>query len=135
MVHDNKYLNEYINKHGGKYNATVFVGKKARQLCEKYDHVISHAEAITWLLSGVVPEGVKQYETKIKQREQRSLWYAKEYLSNILDQEVVESVLASIRKSEEKHHIEIVYKSILDENRRARVRILTRKIWDEMKSV
>lgn len=135
MVHDNKYLSEYINKCGGKYNATVFVGKEARKLCEKYDNVISHAEALTWLLSGVVPEGVKQYEKRIKQREQRSLWYAKEYLSNILDQEVAKSVLESIRKSKEKNHVEIIYTSVLDENRRARVRILTRKIWDEMKSV
>lgn len=135
MVHNNENLDRYIKQCGGKYNATVFVGKEARRLCEKYDNVISHAEALTWILSGVVPEGVKQYEIRIKQREQRSLWYAKEYLSNILDKEVRKSVLESIRRSKNRNHIEFFYGEVFEEPRRTRIRILTRKIWDEMKSI
>ena len=135
MLYETEILNRYINEFGGRYNATVFVGKEARRLCEKYDNVISHAEALTWLLSGVVPEGIKQYETKIKQREQRSLWYAKEYLSNILDEEIRESVLESIRRSKIKNHLKFFYGEVFEEHRRTRIRILTRKIWYEMKSI
>lgn len=131
MVHDNHNFPKYVELCGNTYAATLFVGKYARKLAEKYSNVISHAEALAWILSGVVPEGVKNYSERIKQRSQRSLMYAKESLVGVLDENVKNSVLESLRRSKKEGHLLYVYEEVYDKDLQARVRVLTNKIWYE----
>lgn len=131
MVHELDKLNWYIEKCGSTYAATIFIGRKARQLAESYDNVISHAEAISWLLSGRVPDNVKHYSERICQREQRVLLYAKEYLASIKDIKVRDSVLRSLELSRKAGHLIYMYEEVYDPDRKARVRVLTNKLWWE----
>lgn len=135
MVHELDNLDKFIEGCGSRYAATIFVGRKARELAEKYDNVISHAEALTWLLSRRVPDGVIQYGERIRQREQRPLMYAKEYLSNILDESVRISVWKSLEKSKAEGHLLYCYEEVYDGYRQARVRILTNKLWNELREM
>ena len=131
MVHELDKLNQFIEKCGSTYAATIFIGRKARQLAESYDNLISHAEAISWLLTGKVPENVKRYNELIRQREQRIFLHAKEYLSNVSDVNVRNSVLRSLELSRKEGHLIYMYEEVYDPDRKARVRVLTNKLWWE----
>lgn len=133
MVHDLRYFDKYVQKCGSRYSATVFVAAKARYLTQKYDNVISFAEALTWVLSGQIPKGVTHYKEIISLREQRSLGYAKEYLAQVHDTGVRESVLKSLEKTKQNGHLIYFYDEVYDQSRQARIRILTNKLWYEMK--
>lgn len=132
MVHDNRNLDKYIELCGSRYSATAYVGFLARKLAEKYENVITHAEALSWILSGVEPEPIRDYSERIERRSQRSLRLAHNYLSNIHDDAVKESVLSSLKKSKEVGHLIYRYQDVYDRNRQARVRILSRILWDKM---
>lgn len=133
MVHENQNFEQYVKLCGGRYSATVFVAMKARQLAEKYGNIISHAEALTWILSGKIPDCLFDYKSKIKQRELRPFLHAKEYLDNVIDVQVRESVWNSLIKSRNEGHLIYHYEDIYDKDRQARVRILSKKLWYEMK--
>lgn len=134
-VHDNKYLDKYEQLCGSRYGATAFVGRKARELAEKYDNVISHSEALSWLLSGVVPDGVRHYRDKLLQRSQRPMKYAEEYLLQIADEQVRKAVWISIQKSKNEGHLIYHYEEIYDPERKSRVRVLTNKLWYEIQEL
>lgn len=134
MVHENANLDRFIKQCGSRYSATVFVASEARRLAEKYDNVITHAEALSWVLSNRIPEGIKQYKNVVEKRSQRNLKYAIDYLSNILDENVRESVIKSLRKSLKTGHLIYCYQEVYDEYRQARIRILTNKLWNEMRN-
>lgn len=132
MVHDNKFIDRYIELCDSRYTATVFVATLARQLNAKYDNVIDIAEALSWVLSGVVPENISNYKEIIKQREQRPLKYANQVLVSIIDKEVKEAVLESLLRSKRAGHLLYCWDEIYDEYRQTRVRVLTNKIWTEL---
>lgn len=135
MVHDNRNLEQYIEKCGSVYAATIFVGRQARKLAENFDNIISHAEALSWLLSGDVPDTIEHYHERSLRREQRVLSYAKEYLDNILDKQVANSVLKSLELSKQANHLIYHYEEVYDKYRQARVRILTNKLWSELREM
>ena len=133
MVHNLQNLQYYIDKCGSRYSATVFVSRLARQLVAKYQDVISFAEALTWILSGEVPKNVLQYRQILRRREERFLGYAKDTLSTIWDEDVKQSVLESLVRSRKAGHLIYHYEGVYDSYRQSRVRILTRKIWNEIR--
>jgi len=133
MVHENQNFEQYVKLCGSRYSATVFVAMKARKLAEKYGNIISHAEALSWLLSGKDPSCLSNYQDKIKQRELRPLLHAKEYLDSVMDIQVRESVWNSLMKSRNEGHLIYHYEDIYDKDRQARVRILAKKLWYELK--
>lgn len=135
MVHENKNLDYFIQKYGSRYSATVFVAKEARRLAEKYDNVITHAEALSWILSNKTPEGIKHYKTIKEKRSQKDLQYANYYLSNIQDEDVKSAVLESLKYTKNEGHLIYRYKNVYDKYRQARIRILTNKLWDEMRNL
>ena len=135
MVHELENLDKFIDICGSRYAATIFVGRKARELAERYDNVISHAEALSWLLSGKVPEGVRHYSERIKQREQRYLAYAEEHLVSVRDDKIRVSVLKSLEKSRNSGHLIYHYEQVYDYYHQARIRILTNKLWTEIREM
>lgn len=132
MVHENNNLDRYIKLCGSPYAATLFVGKKARALAEKYDNVISHAEALSWLLSGSVPDGVRHYNERLNQREKQFLTYAEDSLDNVRDPKIRNSVIKSLEKSKVEGHLIYFYEEVYNYYNQARVRILTKKLWCEL---
>ncbi len=135
MVHELENLNKFIEVCGSRYAATIFVGRKARELAEKYDYIISHAEALSWILSGKVPDGVRHYSDRINQREQRSLAYATEYLSNVRDDKIRDSVIKSLEKSRNAGHLIYHYEDVYDYYHQARIRVLTNKLWSDIRDM
>lgn len=134
MVHEIQNLDYFIQKYGSRYSATVFVAKEARRLAEKYDNVITHAEALSWVLSNKTPESVKQYNKVKEKRSQKDLQYANYYLSSIQDEDVKASVVESLKLTKKAGHLIYQYKNVYDKYRQSRIRILTNKLWDEMRN-
>ena len=132
MLDDNKVFEEYVKQCGSRFSATTFVAEQARKLAEKYDNVITHAEALHWILSGETPENIIKHDEIIRRREARDLGAATVYLSNILDEEVRRSVLKSLRLSKKAGHLIYCYEGVYEPSRKCRVRILTRKLWYEL---
>lgn len=132
MVHDNRNLDKYIAYCGSRYAATIFLGQKARKLAEAYDNLITHAEALSWILSGEVPQGVQQYSDLSKRRSQRYLQNATEYLKRVSDIQVRDAVLSSIKKSKSSGHLVYVYGDVYAKERQSRIRIITNKLWYEL---
>lgn len=132
MLKDNNKFEKYVEHCGSRYSATMFVAEKARKLAEKFDNVISHAEALHWVLSGEIPENIFIHDQIIQRRNQRSLVSANQYLSNILDEAVRQSVLKSLAQSRKAGHLIYYYDKVYDSGRKSRVRILTRKLWNEL---
>lgn len=135
MIEDIKNFQKYVDLCGGNfYVATTYVSKKARELANDYNNVISHSEALSWIISNKKPAILNNYDDILKLREQRSLSFAIQSLSNISDEDVKEAVLASIKKSKEVDHLIYQYPNVYDKYRQARVRILCRKLWDIMQT-
>lgn len=132
MSNTNEHFDKFVQLCGSRYSATVFVAAQARILAERYDNVISHAEALSWVLSGVVPNDILRYRDKIIQRETRPLQFTQSILSQVLDEDVKKSVYDSLYKSYKSGHLLYVYEGVYDEYRQARIRILTKMLWDKL---
>lgn len=132
-VHNNENLEKYIELCGSRFLATVFVANEARRLADKYQNVISHAEALSWVLSGCVPKNIKDYKKLIEQRELRPLRSAQAYLANILDEDVRRSVWVTLNKSKQFGHLIYHYEGVYDKYRQARVRVLSNMLWNKMR--
>lgn len=132
MLNDNIKFDEYAKQHGSRFTATMLVAEQARYLAEKHHNVITHAQALHWVLSGETPEEINNQDTILKRRKFSSLMSAKEYLSNITDTEIKQSVLKSLWLSNKAGHLIYYYKEVYEPERQARIRILTRKLWYEL---
>ena len=132
MVHDNRNLDKYVSLCGSKYAATIFLGKQARKLAEHYDNLITHAEALSWLLSGDAPRGVTHYKELAERKSQRYLQYVNKHLEGVLDRHVQDAVVESIKISMSNNHLVYVYGEVYNRNKQARVRVITNMIWYEM---
>lgn len=126
-------LKPFIKLCGNKYAATRYVAKEARKLAEEYDNVISHAEALTWVLTGEIPKDIlSYYQDMVKLKRHRSLSAAYELIEYVLDEDIKESVVESYIRSLRAGHLIYYYHGVYDEYKQARVRILTRMVWDEL---
>lgn len=133
MIFGDKYLQKYIDHCGNRYAAIRYVAKKARNLAEKYENVISHAEALTWVLTNEAPNNILSYYYRMLElREQGSLSAAKEQIAHILDKNVKNSVIESLRRSIQAGYLIYHYEEVYDSDRKARVRILTNMLWDKI---
>jgi hypothetical protein len=97
------------------------IAKEARKVCEELPGRIDFSTAIDYIANNkyIDPEEFPD----------RRLDVAKEYLSYVLDQEVVNAVLASYESSLDYNSVVYRYPKIHDEYRMTRVRILTNMLW------
>lgn len=120
MLTSNPYFDELYNQYGPFY-ATMKIAKEARKVCEELPGRINFSTAIDYIANNkyIDPEEFPDHRLDV----------AKEYLSYVLDQEVVEAVLASYASSLDYSSVVYRYLKIHDEHRMARVRVLTNMLW------
>ena len=118
---DNLYYNELAKIHGPFY-ATMQIAKNAREIANSLEYRISDSEALTYAANGMTPNP-KDYPDKRLNR-------VKEYISYIDDKEVRLAILDSYEQSLKNYYLIYDYKSIGDEPRRSRIRIILNILWD-----
>lgn len=116
---------------GSTYAAVNYVAKSARDKIAHTDGHVLESEAISWVLTGEEPK-VRNKTEEIER------WYLQNYIDDMLsevdDIDVAQAVRDSYAASMEQHHLIYSYPEHLDENRKSRVRILTRMIWYYIKN-
>lgn len=121
--------NEYyaqLKESVGQYAAVCIIGAQARELSNMYHGQISHAEAMSWILSGEKPKYINNIQDEIVRRDKQiNLW-----LNDILDADVKSMVNDSIYASIDAHNLTYIYKDGSSSSKQSRVRILTRMLWD-----
>lgn len=115
------------------YALSLYVAKLCRSLCTEYS-VLLESEAISWIVSGVKPDILSQPHRNISEipmeNIQTTINDAIEYVNDFT---VQQNVIASIRYSISNHHLIYVYNDIYDANVKARIRILVRMVWYQLK--
>lgn len=120
MLDSNPYFDKLCERYGPFY-ATMKIAKEAREICEKLPGRIDFSTAIDYIANEqkIDPEDFPDHR----------LDTAKEYLSYIIDKEVVEAALSSYQSSLDYNSVVYRYHTIHDESRMSRVRILTNMLW------
>lgn len=113
---------------GNRYVATMYLADATRTILDRYNNQLLESEAIAWLLTGVRPPHLKEHPQPRPRRNWRKAWVT-DRLSEVLDVEVKQAVLETIRHSKRIHELDFCYNLVQDEPRRTRVRILSRIIW------
>lgn len=119
MLTSNPYFDKLCEQYGPFY-ATIKIAKEVRKVCEELPGRIDFSTAIDYIANEKVinPEDFPDHR----------LDTAKEYLNYVLDQEVVEAVLASYQSSLD--YDSLIYRYLnIDDHRMTRVRILTNMLW------
>ena len=120
---------------GSKFAAIVYVSKVARHRAKSVNNCITESQAISWVITGVEPPHVQEYLKWKELRKRADIDYAEDRLLYVDDVEVREATRKTILESREAGHLIYSYNDILSEPRKARVRILSNIIWDEMKRI
>lgn len=122
MLTSNPYFDELCEQYGPFY-ATMKIAKEARKVCEELPGRIDFSTAIDYIANNkyIDPEEFPDHRLDV----------AKEYLSYVLDQEVVDAVLASYISSLDYNSVVYRYLKIRDDDRMTRVRILTNMLWNK----
>lgn len=127
---DNKYLQKFIDKCGGdRFAATMLVARLARNLANRYNNLILHSEALTWVLTGERPSILDDNGNLNKSLVKTKISYMDDLLCMVDDEEICKCVRSSISKSNTSQNLVYLYNEITDEPRRARIRVLCRMIW------
>lgn len=113
---------------GNRYVATMYLADATRTILDRYNNQLLESEAIAWLLTGVRPPHLQEKPKPRPRRNWRKAWVT-DRLSEVLDVEVKQAVLETVRRSKRVHRLEFCYKDVSDESRRTRIRILSRIIW------
>lgn len=128
---DKDYFKDLESRCGGsKFAAVNYLAKQARINLKQVNNTILDSQALSWALTGKQPEIHPDRKSVGDDFITIKLNYLDELLCYVDDEEVCESVVDSFYESLEKRHLIYVYNNDLDESRKARVRILTRMIWD-----
>lgn len=107
----------------GPYLATLQIAKCAREIASSLDNRITYSSAIDYAARGELPNP-KDYPDHRLDR-------VKNYISYIDDIEIKSAVIASYEDSLLKNYLIYNYKTIEDEPRKARVRVLMNILWDK----
>lgn len=119
---------EYVDRLGDVYSATIYVAKEARRRAESTDNLILHSEAISWVISGEQP-AILSMKDKSPTEANSIRSQVNETLAYVEDLGVCESVKLSINSSISNKHLIYIYKDVPDSNQQARVRVLTNILW------
>jgi len=119
---------EYLHKCDDPYLLIRLTVKEARRREKALNYRIMSSEALTWVVQGKVPNGVRQqlngvYITTYENR------HMKELLCYVDDPEVRQAVEDSYIASKKNTNLLYKYNSIKEDARQARVRVLTNQLW------
>lgn len=117
-----------------RYAAVYMIAKEARKRAEQCNNLIDHSEALSWVLTGEKPKKLVLAEKRGQSIVSQSYFKTavRNELVEIEDDEVRQAVAFSLKLTRKNQNLVYVYNKIQDEPRRARVRILTRMIWDKL---
>lgn len=133
-ITDGQETFEKLAAQTNRYAAVYMIAKEARKRAEQCNNLISHSEALSWVLTGEKPKKLvlaeKRGQSMIPQSYFRTAVHNE--LVEIEDDEVRQALALSLKLTRKNQNLVYVYNQIQDEPRRARVRILTRMIWDKI---
>ena len=124
---DSQYSEFYrkLNNSQCIYADIMSISKQAKDLAKRSGEAILHSEAISMVLKGETSnlisddEVIDEYESK----------YIKEMFMYIDDKKIKDAVYDSFYDSKKNHNLIYQYNDIIEPDRQARVRILTRMLW------
>lgn len=128
-INDMSKFDTYIESTGNIYSAVMAVVKDARNLSS---NGYTDTQALSYVLSGEVPKIRKHAATSRKDRLESMI---KDELCEVDDPDVCGAVEISLQKSTKKRYLVYDYQGVLDEPRQARIRVLTRIIWDKILTI
>lgn len=132
---DNTQFNKYVKACGSKFAAIMYVSKLARRRMKAVDNCIPESKALLWIVTGIEPPAVAEWRDAKAHRVDRIESYVEDRINYIDDIDVRKAVARSIEQSKQANHLIYRYQGVPDTCRRARVRILCRMIWDELKKL
>ena len=113
--------------HDNSYRIVNVLAHEARKLANKYDNKITHAEAISYVIAGNEPD-MPTVRDKLTPKTKQDLDNA---LSDIFEEDIRNSVKASLYTSVQNKEMWYDYLGITDETKQARIRILTNMLYAE----
>lgn len=130
---DSKNFKAWVERYNGNvYRAVYELGQAASKLVKKCNNKISNSEGISWLLNGNKPE----YEHRRTYSDTKRA-IIEEYIDTNLelvdDKQICTCVRSSVWDSLNHRYLLYNYNGVEEESRRARIRILTKLIWYEIK--
>lgn len=131
----NSKFNDYELACGGRFAAIMYISQVARHRAKSVHNCITESQAISWVITGIEPESLKPNLAKWHKRRIMDILYAEDRLLYIEDKEVADAVRETVMSARKTNNLVYSYKEVCDESRKARVRILSQLIWDEMRHV
>lgn len=133
-IKDTKYFEQLVDNccNGSIYDAINHVATQARKHmkeCREDNKYVLDSKALTWAVTGEKPT-LLDNDSIIHNRYIEKIDYMYDMFCCIEDKEICSAVEDSYYSSLKLNHLIYVYNSILDEPRKARVRVLTRMVWD-----
>jgi hypothetical protein len=132
---DTQEFRKYEEAFGSKFAAINYVSLVARRRRASVDNCISESQALAWVVTGVEPKDIQLYREAKKLAKQRADMYIEDRLCYIEDVAVKDAVRITIQESREKRHLIYNYNNILDDCTKARVRIISNMVWDELRQL
>ena len=123
---DDYSFRKFLEVQDNKYGLILGVARQAKELSEDYDDLILHSEAITHTIHGTKPrlKDITRWESEA--------FEIKDMFCSIEDVQVCNAVYDSFYASKEEGNLLYVYNNIENPYIQARVRILTRLLWDNL---
>ena len=132
-INHQELLPKLVNDFGNIYVAVNYVAAEARRR-QATDTRLSESRAITWVLSGKIPEELSP-DYQRKQRKSVVISVIEDHLQDVSDDRIKAAVKQSIIKSIGDHHLLYEYLDVLDEGNKARVRVITNMIWYKLETL
>lgn len=123
---DDYSFRKFLEVQDNKFGLILGVARQARELSEDYDDLILHSEAITHTIHGTKPrlKDITRWESEA--------FEIKDMFCSIEDVDVCNAVYDSFYASKAANNLLYVYNNIENPYIRARVRILTRLLWEKL---
>lgn len=125
-LNDDYNFRKFLEVQDNKFGLILGVARQARELSEDYDDLILHSEAITHTIHGTKPrlKDITRWESEA--------FEIKDMFCSIEDVDVCNAVYDSFYASKAANNLLYVYNNIENPYIRARVRILTRLLWEKL---
>lgn len=119
-------VRKQLESSSNMYGIVRSIQEDSRTLADDYDNKILHSEAITCVVRGAEPDPKHIYDDEYEAETIREMF------CYIEDQEVCNAVYDSFFASKEANNLKYIYNDIQSEPIKARIRILTRMLWDQL---
>lgn len=124
-------LRNYIQHCDSPYSVVNTIAQISREKAAQCNNYILESEALTWVIQGIQPDILQQpYKNSNKCMTPYQMDYLNDTLCYIEDKQVCKAVKDSVIASQKSKYLIYLYNNIDNESKKARVRILTRMIYD-----